>query len=143
MSPFRVVYPRPVVPVGNFVVYSEATGMQPVDGSRAAGESVRGGGGDVPVASAGKRHEDHEAACHSEQEHRERGERVHLDHDVLRTRARPARMCSEQPRGLPWLTCTVAVPGSSRGNLRVELAFIVFPFLAGWAGKPGSGARSR
>jgi len=103
----------------------------PVGAPFAPGDPVRGGRDDVLIPVARHRDNGHEADDGPEEEQRDRGYGVRPDHAGRRFLAAPARAAAEQPRGLPRLGGTDAIPGRSLGNLWVELIFIVSSPFAG------------
>jgi hypothetical protein len=62
-------------------------------------------------------------SCGAGENQRDRGEHVRRGHADCHFRSAPARVASEQPRGLPQLAGTIAIPGRSLGNVWVELVF--------------------
>ena len=126
VSPLPVGWPGEVVPVGGgFMERIRAADVQAVGNPRAAGEPTGSRSSHVLVPAARQRDNGYVAACRAEEEQRDRGGHVCPDHVGRRFRATPARVASEQPRGLPRLAGTVAIPGRSLGNVWVELVFIM------------------
>ena len=123
--------PRGVVPVGGFLEHPGTTHVQLSDNPCAAGKPVRSGRVNVLIPMARQRDNRYDADSGAEEEQCDRGRDVRDDHADRRFLAAPARAAAEQPRGLPRLGGTDAIPGRSLGNRWAELIFIVSSHFAG------------
>jgi hypothetical protein len=119
------------VPVGGFVEHPRAASVQAVGHPCTAGEPVRSGRDYVLIPVARHRDNDHIADHGAEEKDRDRGYDVRPDQAGRRFLAAPARAAAEQPRGLPRLGGTDAIPGKSLGKTWVEVMFIVSSRSAG------------